>query len=256
MYPGDPSCPDQPAGITFVDDSVAAIPIVNESSADLVGRLVDPDGRRTVSYRQGSTETPLFATGYPVYAQGIKVGSGTIVCGGIAGSATELTTATLYCRGTTGGTWSDADDLGARAWLTNLEVDPADASRAIITYKVYETSPVDTSEAGLQQTISCFHRTWQGGVLSAPTPCTETDIVVGSACDDNDRCTTNDHWVSDSMCRGDYVVVDGCADPSECEYDVNKCPPAPAPGSACNDGYPNTINDKIQNDGQCVGQLQ
>ena len=56
--------------------------------------------------------------------------------------------------------------------------------------------------------------------------------------------------------RGEYVVVDGCADPSECEYDVDKCPPAPAPGTACNDGYPNTINDKIQNDGQCVGELQ
>lgn len=255
QYPGDPSCPEQPAGISFVDDSAAAIAIVNETAADLVGRLVDTDGRRAVFYRQGGAETPLFTAGYPIYAQGIRVNSGTVVCGGIAPSASDLTAATLYCRGTTGTSWTDSDDLGARAWLTDLQVDPADASRAIITYKVYETSPVDTSEAGLQQNIVCFRRTWVGGVLGAPTPCTEP-TVVGTACDDNDRCTTNDHWISDSICRGDYVVVDGCADPSECEYDVNKCPPAPEPGTACNDGYPNTINDMIQSDGQCVGEPQ
>jgi hypothetical protein len=255
-YPGDPSCVDPPAGITFKDDSVAAIPIVNETAADLVGRLVDPDGRRAVLYREGATETPLFTAGYPIYAQGIRVGSGTLVCGGIAPGASDLTAPTLYCRGTTGSSWSDADDLGVRAWLQNLAVDPADPARAIITYKVYETSPLDTSEAGLQQNIACFRRTWAGGVLSAPTPCPSADIVVGAECNDNDRCTTNDRWISDSICRGAYVVVDGCGDPSECEYDVNKCPPAPAQGTACNDGYPSTINDTIQGDGQCVGTPQ
>jgi hypothetical protein len=255
-YPGDPSCVDLPTGISFKDDVVAAIPIVNESSADLVGRLMDGDGRRAVLYREGTTETPLFNAGYPIYSQGIRVGSGTVVCSGVAPGPADLTTPTLYCRGKTASSWTDADDLGARAWLDDLEVDPADAARAIITYKVYETSPADTSEAGLLQNVACMRRTWAGGVLSAPTPCPSADIVVGSECNDNDRCTTNDRWVSDSMCRGDYVVVNGCANPSECEYDVNQCPPMPPAGTACNDGYPSTINDKIQQDGQCVGEHQ
>lgn len=256
QYPGDPSCPEQPAGITFLDDSVAVMPIVNESAADLVGRLVDTDGRRAVLYREGGTETPLFAAGYPVYAQGIRVGSGTVVCSGIAAGPSDLTAASLYCRGTSGTAWTDAEDLGARAWLEDLTVDPADDARAIITYKVYETSPADTSEAGLLQNITCMRRTWAGGVLSAPTPCPSADIVVGTECNDNDRCTTNDRWIDNTTCRGDYVVVNGCTDPSECEYDVNQCPPAPQPGAACNDGYPSTINDKIQSDGQCVGESQ
>lgn len=256
QYPGDPSCPDQPTGVTFRDDVVAAIPILNESGADLVGRLVDGDGRRAVFYREGATETPLFNAGYPIYAQGIRVGSGTVVCSGIAPGSTDLSAPSLYCRGTVGTAWTDAEDLGARAWLADLQIDPADASRAIITYKVYETSPVDTSEAGLLQNITCQRRTWAGGVLSAPEACPSEDIVVGTECNDNDRCTTNDRWINDSTCRGDYVVVDGCADPSECEYDVDQCPPAPDQGTACNDGYPSTINDTIQNDGQCVGQPQ
>jgi hypothetical protein len=254
MYPGDPSCPDLPPGLSFVDDAASFVPIANETTADLVARRVDADGRRTIAYREGAAETPLFSAGYPIYAQGIKVGTGTVVCSGVAPAVSDLTTATLYCRATSGGAWSDAVDLGARAWLTDLEVDPADADAAIITYKIFETSPMDMSPAGLDQSITCERRRWSAAGFGGAQPCT-TPNLAGTPCDDNDRCTTNDRWVDDGVCRGDYVVINGCSDPSECEYDVSQCPPAPEPGTACNDGNPDTTNDKIQGDGQCVGDL-
>jgi hypothetical protein len=254
QYPGDPSCPDLPPGLSFVDVAATPVPIRNETTADLVARKAAADGRRTIAYRKGATETPLFTSGYPVYAQGIKVGTGTIACAGIATTVSDLTNAALHCRATTGAAWSAAVNLGARAWLTDLKVDPTDAGRAILTYKLYTTNPLDTSATGLQQAITCQRRSWRAGVLSAPAACT-TPPLVGGVCNDNDRCTTNDKWLTNTMCRGTYVVIDGCSDPSACAYDVNKCPPAPAPGTTCNDGSPDTTNDKIQSDGQCVGDL-
>jgi hypothetical protein len=252
-YPGYPGCDDGPPdGVSFLDVDVVSVPIDNDSSADLVARPAASDGRRTIHYRHGGSETLLFGSGYPIYAAGVKVGSGTVVCSGIAATAADLTDTSLRCRASSGGAWSANVDLGARAWLEELAVDTSDADKAVIAYKIYETSPMDVSPAGFEQDVTCLRRTWQGGVWSEPTECAP-EIVIGSPCDDNNPCTINDRWVSEGICQGDYIVIDGCGEPGECDYDVSQCPPVPPAGTPCDDGFPNTINDRIRSDGHCVG---
>ena len=79
----------------------------------------------------------------------------------------------------------------------------------------------------------------------------------GSACNDGDPNTTNDVVQSDGCsCAGTLADSDGDGVP-----DNQDCAPYdssfPAtPGSACNDGDPNTTNDVVQSDGcSCAGTL-
>ncbi|MFK7936918.1 MAG: GEVED domain-containing protein [Saprospiraceae bacterium] len=84
----------------------------------------------------------------------------------------------------------------------------------------------------------------------------------GDACNDGNASTSNDRIRSDCSCRGDVVDPcdsaggdsdnDGVCNDDDCRPNDSNFPATP--GSACNDGNPNTINDQVGNDGcSCAG---
>jgi hypothetical protein len=79
--------------------------------------------------------------------------------------------------------------------------------------------------------------------------------LPGYPCDDNDPNTINDALGVDCVCTG---MIMGCTDMSACNYnpiavfDDFSCE---FPGSPCNDGNPETLNDFLDNDCNCIGQV-
>ncbi|MFM1947697.1 MAG: hypothetical protein RL207_1980 [Bacteroidota bacterium] len=84
-----------------------------------------------------------------------------------------------------------------------------------------------------------------------------TCIYPGSSCDDGNPNTTNDSIGANCNCVGN-LIVPGCIDPFSCNYnplatiDDGSCL---YPGSLCNDNNPNTINDSINPDCLCIGDV-
>jgi uncharacterized delta-60 repeat protein len=84
-----------------------------------------------------------------------------------------------------------------------------------------------------------------------------TCIYPGSACDDGNPNTTNDSIGPNCNCVGN-LIVPGCMNPAACNYnplatiDDGSCL---FPGSLCDDNNPNTINDSINPDCNCIGEL-
>lgn len=84
-----------------------------------------------------------------------------------------------------------------------------------------------------------------------------TCIYPGSPCDDGNPNTTNDSIGSNCNCVGN-LIVPGCMNPAACNYnplatiDDGSCL---FPGSLCNDNNPNTINDSINPDCLCIGDV-
>ncbi len=84
-----------------------------------------------------------------------------------------------------------------------------------------------------------------------------TCIYPGSPCDDGNPNTTNDSIGPNCNCVGN-LIVPGCMDPASCNYnplatiDDGSCL---YPGSLCNDNNPNTINDSINPDCNCIGDV-
>ncbi len=84
-----------------------------------------------------------------------------------------------------------------------------------------------------------------------------TCIYPGTPCDDGNPNTTNDSIGSNCNCVGN-LIVPGCMDPASCNYnplatiDNGSCL---YPGSLCNDNNPNTINDSINPDCNCIGDI-
>ncbi|MEN9743951.1 MAG: hypothetical protein RLZZ65_1756 [Bacteroidota bacterium] len=82
-------------------------------------------------------------------------------------------------------------------------------------------------------------------------------ILPGSPCNDNNPNTINDVIDANCNCTG-VLLVPGCMNPAACNYnplanvDNNSCL---FPGNPCNDNNPNTINDSINPDCNCVGEL-
>ena len=75
--------------------------------------------------------------------------------------------------------------------------------------------------------------------------------TVGSACNDNNACTTNDVWNSSCQCAG-TLSPDTDGD-GICNAQDN-CPTVPGQiGSACNDNNACTTNDVINANCQCAG---
>ncbi len=84
------------------------------------------------------------------------------------------------------------------------------------------------------------------GVVNGPA-------VVGSTCNDNNPCTTNDVWNASCQCVGTFQDTDG---DGICNAQDN-CPNTPGQiGSSCNDNNPCTINDVIGANCQCAGTFQ
>jgi uncharacterized delta-60 repeat protein len=84
-----------------------------------------------------------------------------------------------------------------------------------------------------------------------------TCIYPGSACDDGNPNTTNDSIGPNCNCVGN-LIIPGCMNPAACNYnplatiDDGSCL---FPGSLCNDNNPNTINDSINPDCNCIGDV-
>ena len=82
-------------------------------------------------------------------------------------------------------------------------------------------------------------------------------ILPGSSCNDNNPNTINDSIGPNCNCVGN-LIVPGCMNPAACNYnplatiDDGSCL---FPGSLCNDNNPNTINDSINPDCLCIGDV-
>jgi uncharacterized delta-60 repeat protein len=84
-----------------------------------------------------------------------------------------------------------------------------------------------------------------------------TCIYPGSPCDDGNPNTTNDSIGPNCNCVGN-LIIPGCMNPAACNYnplatiDDGSCL---FPGSLCDDNNPNTINDSINPDCNCIGDV-
>ena len=84
-----------------------------------------------------------------------------------------------------------------------------------------------------------------------------TCIYPGSPCDDGNPNTTNDSIGPNCNCVGN-LIVPGCMNPAACNFnplatiDDGSCL---FPGSLCDDNNPNTINDSINPDCNCIGDM-
>ena len=84
-----------------------------------------------------------------------------------------------------------------------------------------------------------------------------TCILPGTPCNDNNPNTMNDSIDANCNCVG-TLIVPGCMNPASCNYnplatvDDGSCL---FPGALCDDGNPNTINDSINPDCICIGNI-
>ena len=84
-----------------------------------------------------------------------------------------------------------------------------------------------------------------------------TCILPGTPCNDNNPNTMNDSIDANCNCVG-TLIVPGCMNPASCNYnplatvDDGSCL---FPGALCDDGNPNTINDSINPDCICIGNV-
>ena len=84
-----------------------------------------------------------------------------------------------------------------------------------------------------------------------------TCIYPGTACDDGNPNTTNDSIGPNCNCVGN-LIVPGCMNPAACNYNplaTNDDGSCLFPGSLCDDNNPNTINDSINPDCNCIGEV-
>lgn len=84
-------------------------------------------------------------------------------------------------------------------------------------------------------------------------------LYPNTACDDGNPNTINDSTNANCICAGQlFIPIPGCTNPAACNYnplanvDDNSCL---FPGSPCDDGNPNTMNDSINPDCICAGIL-
>jgi len=84
-------------------------------------------------------------------------------------------------------------------------------------------------------------------------------LYPNTACDDGNPLTINDSTNANCVCAGQIVTtIPGCMNPAACNYnplanvDDNSCL---FPGALCDDGNPNTINDSINPDCVCIGNI-
>ena len=78
----------------------------------------------------------------------------------------------------------------------------------------------------------------------------------GSPCNDGNSLTTDDVYGTDCGCTGIPVVV-GCMDAAACNYNplANTAGSCELPGTTCDDGNPDTINDSWTAECSCSGEV-
>ena len=84
-------------------------------------------------------------------------------------------------------------------------------------------------------------------------------LYPNTACNDGNPLTINDSTDANCNCVGQTVtIIPGCMNPASCNYnplatvDDGSCL---FPGTLCDDGNPNTINDSINPDCICIGNI-
>jgi uncharacterized delta-60 repeat protein len=84
-------------------------------------------------------------------------------------------------------------------------------------------------------------------------------LYPNTACNDGNPLTINDSTDANCNCIGQAVtIIPGCMNPAACNYnplatvDDGSCL---FPGALCDDGNPNTINDSINPDCICIGNI-
>ncbi|MBS1568056.1 MAG: thrombospondin type 3 repeat-containing protein [Bacteroidetes bacterium] len=101
------------------------------------------------------------------------------------------------------------------------------------------------------------------GICDATDDCPTEPGQIGSTCDDGSDCTVNDVLNAACQCTGTFQDADNdgtCDAQDGCPNDPNKVAPGncgcgmPEPGTACNDGDPNTVNDAVDLNCQCTGE--
>ncbi len=82
-------------------------------------------------------------------------------------------------------------------------------------------------------------------------------LILGATCDDGNAGTMNDVVDANCQCVGTTIIF-GCMDPQACNYDATAMVDNGSClviGGACDDGDVNTINDMVDANCQCVGEL-
>lgn len=77
----------------------------------------------------------------------------------------------------------------------------------------------------------------------------------GTPCDDGNPCTENDFYAF-GVCGGTPKDCSELADPcnrSACDPETGECYRIPRPDRPCDDGNPNTRNDRCNEEGECIG---
>ncbi len=84
-------------------------------------------------------------------------------------------------------------------------------------------------------------------------------LYPNTACNDGNPLTINDSTDANCNCIGQAItIIPGCMNPAACNYnplatvDDGSCL---FPGALCDDGNPNTINDSINPDCICIGNI-
>jgi hypothetical protein len=159
--------------------------------------------------------------------------------------------------------WSDDNGL---SWSPNYRV--SSASNTTITTNVYCNITVVPGEAGDSVLVS-WSKNRDVSLLQVPG-CTAIEAcnfnpeatiedgsceLPGSPCDDGNEATLFDVLMADCQCAGELT---GCADFNACNYtsgatiDDGSCQ---FPGDTCDDGDANTVNDQLQADCSCAGEI-
>lgn len=124
----------------------------------------------------------------------------------------------------------------------------SNTQHAIARYAYGPTTPVYGCTDPLSCNYNCLATINDGSCLYPNT-----------ACDDGNPNTINDSTDANCNCTGQlFTPIPGCMNPAACNYNPlanvedNSCL---FPGSPCDDGNPNTMNDSINPDCICAGIL-
>jgi hypothetical protein len=159
--------------------------------------------------------------------------------------------------------WSDDNGL---TWSPNYRV--SSASNTIITTNVYCNISVVPGETGDDVLVS-WSKNRDVSLLQVPG-CTAIEAcnfnpeatiedgsceLPGSPCDDGNETTLFDVLNADCLCAGELT---GCADLNACNFTIGATIDDGScnfPGDVCDDGDANTVNDQIQADCSCAGEI-
>lgn len=124
----------------------------------------------------------------------------------------------------------------------------SNTQHAVARYAYGPTTPVYGCTDPLSCNYNCLATVNDGSCLYPNT-----------ACDDGNPNTINDSTNANCICAGQlFIPIPGCMNPAACNYNPlanvedNSCL---FPGSPCDDGNPNTMNDSINPDCICTGIL-